>query len=165
MFKKILAALMAFVAFSVFASVDVNKANAAALDGVNGIGPGIAGKILDARKKGRFKDWDDLIARVQGIGEAKAASLSEAGLTVNGQTFKGVAAAPAKKDAKAEPKADPKAPPKADAKADPKTDPKAAPKADAKADAKAAPKAEVKADTKPDAKAAKPDEKKKDAQK
>ncbi len=148
MFKKILAALMAFVAFSVFASVDVNKANAAALDGVNGIGPGIAGKILEARKKGRFKDWDDLIARVQGIGEAKAASLSEAGLTVNGQPFKGVAAAPAKKDDKK------------DEKKDEKKDDKKDVSKDAKKDSKAEPKAAPKAEVKPEAKAAKPDEKK-----
>jgi competence protein ComEA len=148
MFKKVLAAMMALVAFSVFASVDVNRANAAALDRVSGIGPGIAGKILEARKKGRFKDWDDLIARVQGIGEAKAASLSQAGLTVNGQTFKGVPAAPAKKDEKKDEKKD--------AKADPKANAKAAPQADVKTD--------MKTDTKPDAKASKPDEKK-DAQK
>ena len=73
MFKKFLAALLAFVAAAAIAAVDVNKADAAALDGIKGIGPGIAGKILDERKKGSFKDWDDLITRVQGIGDAECA--------------------------------------------------------------------------------------------
>ena len=52
MLKKIVALLMAVFAAAAFAAVDVNKASQAELDGVKGIGPGIAGKILDERKKG-----------------------------------------------------------------------------------------------------------------
>jgi competence protein ComEA len=170
MFKKFLAALLAFVAAAAFAAVDVNKADAAALDGIKGIGPGIAGKILDERKKGSFKDWDDLITRVQGIGEGSAAKLSEAGLTVNGKTFKGVAAAPAKKDekkadAKADAKKDAKAEAKPAAKADAKADTKPAAKAEAKPEVKAekAPKADAKTEKKADAKADAKAEKKADA--
>ena len=52
-----------------FAAVDVNSADPAQLDGIKGIGPAIAGKIAAERKKAPFKDWDDLIGRVSGIGE------------------------------------------------------------------------------------------------
>jgi competence protein ComEA len=186
MFKKLLAAILAFMAAAAFAAVDVNRADAAALDGVKGVGPGIASKILEERQKGgRFKDWNDLISRVSGIGEASAAKLSEGGLRVNGRTFSGAAAAPAKKDDK---KADTKADSKADSKADTKAaaapapapaaaakdekkaaapvaaakdEKKAEANKDAKADAKAEKKAgDTKKDTKPEAKAEKKDEKK-----
>jgi len=93
--KKILVLLMALYAAMAFAAVDVNSADATQLDGVKGIGPAIAGKITAERKKAPFKDWDDLIGRVSGIGEKTAVKLSENGLTVNGATFKGVAAKPA----------------------------------------------------------------------
>lgn len=83
------------MAFSVFAAVDANKGTAAELDSIKGIGPALSGKIIDERKKGSFKDWSDLISRVSGIGDASAARLSEAGLTVNGQGYK--SAAPAAK--------------------------------------------------------------------
>ena len=99
MLKKIAALLLALFTFAAFAAVDVNKATQAELDSVKGIGPAIAGKILDERKKGSFKDWGDFIERVKGVGETNAAKLSAEGLTVNGSTFKGVAAAPAKPEA------------------------------------------------------------------
>lgn len=68
--------------------IDVNKADQAALDGIKGIGPTKSKAILAERKKnGAFKNWDDLTARVKGIGEKSAAKLSEAGLTVNGQSI------------------------------------------------------------------------------
>ena len=87
MLKKILAfALMLYAAAS-FAAVDVNKATAADLDGIKGIGPGISAKILEERKKANFKDWQDLIDRVNKIGEKNAAKLSQAGLTVNGGAY------------------------------------------------------------------------------
>jgi competence protein ComEA len=109
MLKKILA-IVAFLWASVaFAAVDVNKATAAELDAVKGIGPGTSKMILDARKKGDFKDWADFVARVKGIGETRAAKLSAEGLTVGGAPYKAAAAKKeekkddkaAKKDAKA----------------------------------------------------------------
>ena len=99
MLKKILAIVAMLYAAASFAAVDVNKATAAELDSVKGIGPGISTKILDERKKGTFKDWQDFIERVKGIGEGNAAKFSAEGLTVNGSAFKGAAAA--KKDEKA----------------------------------------------------------------
>jgi competence protein ComEA len=87
-----------------FAAVDVNKANAAELDSIKGIGPAMSGKILDERKKGNFKDWNDLIGRVKGVGQGNAAKFSAQGLTVGDVSYPNAAAAPAasKKDAKAE---------------------------------------------------------------
>lgn len=93
MLKKILAAVAMLYAATCFAAVDVNKASAAELDGLKGIGPGISTKILDERKKGNFKDWTDLVERVQGVGEKNAAKFSAEGMTVNGEAFKGVAPA------------------------------------------------------------------------
>lgn len=125
MLKKILAVLAMLYAFAAFAAVDVNKASAAELDGVKGIGPGTSKIILAERKKGEFKDWADFIARVKGVGEARAAKLSAEGLTVNGAAFKPAAAAkkedkPAKKDEKKEAKADKKEEKKDDKKKDDK---------------------------------------------
>ena len=100
MFKKfivVLATMVASIGFA-FAQVDVNKADQAALDGIKGIGPSIAKKILDERKKGGdFKDWPDLEKRVKGIGEKNAVKFSQAGLTVNNQPLPNAPAAPAAK--------------------------------------------------------------------
>lgn len=155
MFKKFLASVLALFAAAAFAAVDANKATQAELESVKGIGPAIAGKILDERKKGNFKDWNDLVTRVQGVGDGNAAKFSEAGLTVGGASFKGAAPAPAaaaKKEA-APAKAEEKAP----AKADPKADKEAAKKAkeEEKAKAKAEKEAAKKAKEDDKAKAAK----------
>ena len=158
MLKKILATLAMFYAFAAFAAVDVNKATAADLDGIKGIGPAISGKIIDERKKGNFKDWSDFVTRVKGVGDGNAAKFSAEGLTVNGAAFAGAAPA-AKKDDKPAAKADAKpaaatpaaTPPpaaapapavKVDAKAQAKADKEAAQKA--KAEEKAAKKAAAK---------------------
>ena len=117
MIKKILAAMLALFAAVAFAAVDANKGTQAELEAVKGIGPSIAGKILDERKKGSFKDWQDMVDRVKGVGEGNAAKFSTGGLTVNGAAFTGApakAAAPAvapaatKKDGKPPAKADEK---------------------------------------------------------
>jgi competence protein ComEA len=148
MIKKFIAAVTMFAAMlyaaASFAAVDVNKATAAELDSIKGIGPTISAKIVDERKKGNFKDWNDFVSRVSGIGEKSAANLSTNGLTVGGAAFKGApAAADTKPAAKAEVKVEAKAD-KKDTKPAAKTDKKADTKADTKADAKT----EVKADAK-----------------
>jgi competence protein ComEA len=183
MFKQLMAAVLAMMAAAAFAAVDVNKATAAELDGIKGIGPGISAKILDERKKGNFKDWNDLVERVKGVGEGNAAKFSAEGLTVNGAGFKGAAAAPtaAKKEDKPTAAAAPAAtaakkedkPMAAPAAAAATTaaapaavakpaadkpmaaDKKAEAKADMKTDAKADAKADKKADKKAEAKAKK----------
>lgn len=131
MLKKILALMAMLFAAAAFAAVDVNKATEAELDGVKGIGPVMTKRILDERKKGEFKSWEDLISRVTGVGESNAAKFSEGGLRVKGKTFK--TAADTKKEEQAAKKEEKKEA-KAEAKADKKED-KAAAK-DAKKDDK-----------------------------
>ncbi|WP_137175854.1 helix-hairpin-helix domain-containing protein [Massilia sp. HP4] len=111
MIKKLMLAFAALAMSSgiAFAQVDVNKADAAALDGVKGVGPSMSKAILDERTKGAFKDWADLQGRIKGLGDKKAAKLSEAGLVVNGKGKEGAAAKPAAKDAKPSQTADAKA--------------------------------------------------------
>lgn len=92
MLKKILAASALLLSLSSFAAVDVNKANAADLDGIKGIGPSLSGKILKERNKGPFKDWPDLMHRVSGMGEKSSVKFSAQGLTVNGTDYKGIGA-------------------------------------------------------------------------
>ena len=148
MIKKLLTALLSLLAAAAFAAVDVNKATQADLESIKGIGPVISTKILDERKKGGpFKDWEDVIVRVKGIGEGNASKFSGDGLTVNGAPYK-VGAAPMKKDDKAAAK--PAAADKTDtakSKATKTAEPAPAPAAATK-DAKAEAKAEAKADRK-----------------
>lgn len=96
MIKKILATLLALFAAAAFAAVDANKATQAELEAVKGIGPAISAKIVEARSKSAFKDWQDMVTRVKGVGEKNAAAFSTGGLTVNGAAFAG---APAKASA------------------------------------------------------------------
>lgn len=166
MLKKILAVLAMLYAAACFAAVDVNKATAAELDGLKGIGPAISGKIVDERKKGNFKDWQDFIDRVKGVGENNAAKFSAEGLTVNGTSFKGAAAKTEDKKpaatAAAAPKAEQKPAAAASAVKEEKKETKAEAKAEAKAKKEAAKKAKAedkaqKAEAKKDAKEAKAD--------
>jgi competence protein ComEA len=120
MIKKVMLALATLVASTgfAFAQVDVNKADAAALDGVKGVGPSMSKAIIDERGKGEFKDWADFQKRVKGVGEKRAAKLSQAGLQVNGKSAEGAPmAAPGEKGA-AQPAAKPAKAAKAKADAD-----------------------------------------------
>ena len=93
MVRNFITLLLAVFALNAFAAMDANQATRADLETVKGIGPGLSGKIVDARKTAQFKDWGDLVERVGGIGAGNAAKLSKAGLTVGGSTFDGKAAA------------------------------------------------------------------------
>jgi len=89
MLRKLLLAIVALVVTMGFASaqVDANKADQAALDGLKGIGPAMSKSIIDERKKGGdFKDWADFAKRVKGVGDKNSTNLSQAGLTINGQS-------------------------------------------------------------------------------
>jgi competence protein ComEA len=97
MFRILAALILAAFAFAAQAAVDANKASQAELETDKGIGPGLSGKILDARKSGAFKDWNDLVERVGGVGPGNAAHFSQHGLTVNNAAYSAtVAAAPEK---------------------------------------------------------------------
>lgn len=88
MLRKLLVIALAQFATLAMAAVDVNNATEAQLDGVRGIGPATSALIMAERKKGEFKDWQDFLGRVKGIGGDRAAKLSAEGLTVNGAAFK-----------------------------------------------------------------------------
>ena len=92
MIKKLMLAVATLVASMgfAFAQVDVNKADAAALDSVKGVGPAMSKAIIDERTKaGPFKDWSDFQKRVKGVADKRATQLSKAGLQVNGQSKDG----------------------------------------------------------------------------
>ena len=88
MFKKFLAFFASMYIAMSFAAVDLNKASPADLDGIKGIGPAMSSKIIDERKKSDFKDWNDFIGRVKGIGPKNAVKFSAEGLTVSGVSYK-----------------------------------------------------------------------------
>ncbi len=101
MIRKIFVLILAALAFSAHAAVDINKASQADLESVQGIGPSMSKKILAERGKGSFKDWNDLVSRVAGVGDSNAAKFSSRGLSVNGAAFQPSAASLEKKPAKA----------------------------------------------------------------
>ena len=77
--------MMLFAMQFSFAAVEVNSADKAALDGIKDIGPKLAATIVAERdKNGKFKDWEDLVKRVKGVGPKNSDKMSAAGLTVNG---------------------------------------------------------------------------------
>ena len=94
MFKKIFAFIAAMSLVAAFAAVDVNKGSEAELSSIKGIGPATSALIMSERKKAEFKNWDDLISRVKGLGEKTAATLSAGGLTVGSTSYKPSAAEP-----------------------------------------------------------------------
>lgn len=98
--KSFLGFVLALLAATAFAAVDVNQASQPELESIKGIGPSMSGRILDARKSGAFTDWGDLLTRVKGVGDGNATKFSAEGLTVNGKAYAAVPVA-----AKAAPKA------------------------------------------------------------
>jgi len=96
MIRNLIATLLAVFALQAYAAVDANQGSRAELETVKGIGPGLSGKIVEARKGGSFRSWGDLVERVGGIGPGNAARLSQGGLTVAGAAYEGSAATPAK---------------------------------------------------------------------
>ena len=90
MLKKL---LMLFIALGLSLSaalasaVEVNTADQASLESVKGIGPAHAKAIIDERtKNGPFRNVDDLVNRVKGIGPKSVQNLEAAGLTINGSS-------------------------------------------------------------------------------
>lgn len=70
-------------------AAELNTATEAELDGVRGLGPATTRALLAERERAPFTDWADLMRRVKGIRAERAARLSEAGLSVNGQAYTG----------------------------------------------------------------------------
>lgn len=91
--KGMLAAVLLSLSSLAWAAVDVNTADAKALETLNGVGPAKAAAIIEYRtKNGPFKSVDDL-EKVPGIGAATI-SKNRDSLAVGGK-----AAAPATKAA------------------------------------------------------------------
>jgi competence protein ComEA len=81
--RIVLCALLAW-AGAAFAAVDANTASADALQSVRGVGPTIAQRIVEERRRGPYASLDDLQARVRGVGEASVRRMAAAGLSVGG---------------------------------------------------------------------------------
>lgn len=79
--------LTALRAQTVITPTELNQANQAELEMVKGVGPGLSTLVLQQRSKSLFRDWDDTIGRLPGIGPARAKKLSDAGLRVNGAPY------------------------------------------------------------------------------
>lgn len=69
------------------AQVEINTASQAELEQAKGIGVAMSERLLKARAEAPFADWQDLMARVPGMGPHLARRLSDQGLRVNGQGF------------------------------------------------------------------------------
>jgi competence protein ComEA len=77
------AVALALVYGPIFAAVDVNAADEAALRSIKGIGPAKARAILDERAMGGpFRDASDLAGRVKGFGGQALERLQAEGLSV-----------------------------------------------------------------------------------
>lgn len=89
MYQRFFAAcLLAAACGSLYAAVDVNVADEAALRSIKGIGPTKARAILDERAlNGPFEDASDLAARVKGFGGRTLERLQAEGLSVGRQLF------------------------------------------------------------------------------
>jgi competence protein ComEA len=85
--RTLIAAILAAASLGAFAAVDVNKAGKAELEAVPGVGPALSGRIMTERQKAPFKDWNDMIQRVQGVGPASALRLSKGGMTVGAAEY------------------------------------------------------------------------------
>jgi len=97
MLKKIAATTIALLTSVTWAQVDLNKASEIELDGLKGLGPTTTRQIMDERQQKPFRDWPDVMQRIQGIGPKKAANLSDQGLRVHGQAYAPAPRHPAKK--------------------------------------------------------------------
>lgn len=93
--RYFITAVLAAFALNAAAAVDANTASRAELETVKGVGPGLSGKIVEARKSAPFKDWNDMVERVGGVGPGNAARFSQAGMTVAGAGYDAGAARPA----------------------------------------------------------------------
>ncbi|MEZ5652996.1 MAG: helix-hairpin-helix domain-containing protein [Burkholderiaceae bacterium] len=58
-------------------ALDVNKASLEDLQTIKGVGPVIAERIVTERRKGAFKNDDDLKARVPGVGDVVAGNIRQ----------------------------------------------------------------------------------------
>ena len=82
---KLLSLLMGLLLSQSAAALEINDANRAQLEQLNGVGVTLADRILVERDKARFIGWDDLRKRVKGISGKRVTEWQAHGVTVNGQ--------------------------------------------------------------------------------
>ncbi len=82
---KRLSLLMGLLLSQSAAALEINDANRAQLEQLNGVGVTLADRILVERDKARFIGWDDLRKRVKGISGKRVTDWQAQGVTVNGQ--------------------------------------------------------------------------------
>lgn len=83
-------AVLGFFTMSIYTeslALDLNQANVAELDSINGVGPAKSRQIVAARDLGSFLSWDDFMQRVKGVKPKTAASFSAQGVTINDQPY------------------------------------------------------------------------------
>ena len=69
-------------------ATELNLANQAELEQLQGIGPQLAQRLLDERlRQGPFASWAEVQRRIKGVGPATAWRLSRGGLRVAGQAY------------------------------------------------------------------------------
>jgi hypothetical protein len=66
-------------------ALEINEANRAQLEQLNGVGVTMAEQMLIERAKAPFSGWDDLRKRVKGIGAKRVQQWQGQGVTVNGE--------------------------------------------------------------------------------
>ena len=76
--------LLLSITGTALATVNANTATVEQLQGITGIGPTIAKRIVDERRNGPYRSLEDLQSRVRGIGETSIRKMGAAGLTVSG---------------------------------------------------------------------------------
>jgi len=67
--------------------LELNQASRAELESLPGLGIALTTRLLDARERRPFCDWQDLLRRHLGIGQALARKLSAHGLRIQGQSW------------------------------------------------------------------------------
>lgn len=77
--------IAALLVSSSASALEINDANRAQLEQLNGVGVTLAEKILVERDKARFAGWDELRQRVKGISGKRVAEWQAKGVTVNGE--------------------------------------------------------------------------------
>lgn len=82
---RLLALISALVFSAGAAALEINDANRAQLEQLNGIGVELADRMLVEREKARFAGWEDLRKRVKGISGKRVAEWQAQGVTVNGE--------------------------------------------------------------------------------
>ena len=75
-------------------ALEINDANRAQLEQLDGVGVTMAEQMLTERTKAPFAGWDDLRKRVKGIGAKRARQWQAQGVTVNGERGTSTAVAP-----------------------------------------------------------------------